>query len=261
MERIERSGVGRLEEIIMSKNESTSRSKTAIWVAVVTGIFTLFGTIITVIVGPIIQQRLTTPTPPTPTQAVVTVTHDTPTATLIPPTNTPTLTPIPTTPLPPIETPTTCSFNPSDTFYRVWQAERSRLGCALNEVKVFTAEQPFENGFMFWREDRERFVYVLCKKKGTWQSYVGTFQEGDPETGGCSPPPGLQEPRRGFGQIWRDELGGLNSEIGWATSQEQGFPDDRWVDCEQGMMLWSGQWGDSWGIFVFYGDGTWQLSK
>lgn len=252
----------------MSKNESSSKSKTAIWIAVVTGVFTLFGTIITVIVGPIIQQRLTTPTPPTPTQAVVTVTPDTPTATLIPPTNTPTLTPTPTTPPPapalpptPTATPTgtptiACSFNPSGTFYRVWQAERSRLGCARNEVKVFTAEQPFENGFMFWRKDRDPFIYVLYNK-GTWQSCEGTFKEGDPETGGYSPPPGLQEPRRGFGQVWRDELGGPYSEIGWATSHEQGFSDDRWVDCEQGMMLWSEQWG----IFVFYGDGTWQLRK
>ena len=42
---------------------------------------------------------------------------------------------------------------------------------------------------------------------------------------------------------------------------EQGFPDDRWVDCEHGTMLWSGQWGDPWGIFVLYDDGTWQLEK
>lgn len=242
--------VGRLEEIIVSKNESASKSKTAIWIAVITGIFTLLGTIITVIGGPIIQQRLSS----TPTQGVAAVTPDTPTATLIPPTNTPTLTPTPTTPTP-TDTPTPCSFNPSGTFYRVWQAERNRLGCALNEDKVFTAEQPFENGFMFWRKDREPFVYVLYDK-GTWQSYEGTFKEGDPEIGGYSPPPGLQEPKRGFGQIWRDELGGPNSELGWATYHEQGF-DDHWVDCEQGMMLWSEQWG----MFVLYDDGTWQPSE
>jgi hypothetical protein len=167
------------------------------------------------------------------------------------PTATPTKTAVP---------PTPCGFKPSKTFYSLWQAEQSRLGCALNEVKVFTAEQPFENGFMFWREDRASFHYVLYNE-GTWQRYESTFKEGDPETAGYSPPPGLQEPRRGFGQVWRDELGGPDSEIGWATYHEQGFPYDRWVDCEHGMMLWSGQWGDSWGIFVLYNDGTWQLKR
>lgn len=114
---------------------------------------------------------------------------------------------------------------------------------------------------MFWREDRERFIYVLYNK-GTWQSYEGAFTEADPEPAGYpTPQAGLQEPILGFGQVWRDELGGPNSEIGWATHKELGFPNDRWVDCEHGMMLWSGQWGDPWGIFVLYEDGTWQLQK
>jgi hypothetical protein len=113
---------------------------------------------------------------------------------------------------------------------------------------------------MFWREDRDRFIYVLYSK-GAWESYEGTFKEGDPETAGYSPPPGLQEPRRGFGQVWRDELGGPNSEIGWAVYQELGFADDSWVDYQHGMMLWSVQWSDKWGIFVIYDDGTWQLKR
>ncbi|MFB0538207.1 MAG: hypothetical protein ACETWR_24870, partial [Anaerolineae bacterium] len=162
----------------------------------------------------------------------------------------PTATPIRTrTPTSRPSTPTPCGVKPSSKFYNVWQANQKHLGCPIREIKVFTAEQPFENGFMFWREDQPPYIYVL-HNKGTWHRYIGTFAEGQPETAGYSPPPGLQEPRRGFGQVWRDELGGPDSEIGWATYHEQGFPDDRWVDCEHGMMLWSGQWGDPWGVFV-----------
>lgn len=215
----------------------------------------------TVIASPTATAALT----PTPTRRLPTAKpteRPAPTATLTkPPTATPTVTRIPTaTPAKVAAQAASCSFKPSDAFYRVWQAEQRRLGCALNEVKVFTAEQPFENGLMFWREDRDRFIHVLYNK-GTWRSYEGTFKEGDPETAGYSPPPGLHEPRRGFGQVWRDELGGPNSEIGWAVYHELGFPDDRWVDCEHGMMLWSSQWGEQWGVFVLYDDGTWKTKK
>lgn len=178
-----------------------------------------------------------------------------------PPTATPTATRTPTTtPTKVVTQAASCDFKPSDTFYSAWQAERSHLGCALNEVKVFTAEQPFENGFMFWRKDKDRFIYVLYNKR-TWQIYEGAFKEGDPEAAGYSSPPGLQEPRRGFGQVWRDYLGGPNSEIGWAKDREWGFPDDRWVDCEHGTMLWTNQWGELLGIFVLYDDGTWQFKR
>jgi hypothetical protein len=213
-----------------------------------------------------------TPTPvldtPTPTRTetptltpTASVSSPTPTRTETPtltPTRTKTPTPSPTSPPPPPPTP--CGIKPSGKFYSVWQANQKRLGCPIREIEVFTAEQPFENGFMFWREDKPPYIYVL-HNKGIWHRYTGTFKQGDPEVAGYSPPPGLQEPRRGFGQVWRDELGGPDSEIGWATYHEQGFPGDRWVDCEHGMMLWSGQWGDLWGIFVLYDDGTWQLQK
>jgi hypothetical protein len=176
----------------------------------------------------------------------------------------PTDTPLPPTAIPtkePTATPAACSFNPSSTFYNVWQAERSRLGCAQNEVKVFTAEQPFENGFMFWREDT-RQIYVL-HSKGTWQVFPDTWTSDQPPYScpDVAPSQSPPTPLAGFGKVWCEQLGGPNSEIGWATHQEQVFPDDRWVDCEHGMMLWSSQWGEQWGVFALYDDGTWKTKK
>jgi sugar lactone lactonase YvrE len=154
----------------------------------------------------------------------------------------------------PTATPTVCSFKPSGTFRGVWQAERGRLGCALNEVKVFTAEQPFENGFMFWREDT-RQIYAL-HSEGTWEVFHDTWTEDQPKYScpDVAPSQSPPTPLRGFGKVWCEQLGGPTAAIGWATDRELGFPDDRWVVCERGMMLWS----DQWGILVLYGDGTWQ---
>ncbi len=47
-----------IREITVSENNNDSKSKIAIWVAVIAGLFTLTGTIITVIVGPIFEQRM-----------------------------------------------------------------------------------------------------------------------------------------------------------------------------------------------------------
>jgi hypothetical protein len=38
-----------------------------------------------------------------------------------------------------------------------------------------------------------------------------------------NPPPGLQEPRRGFGWLWRTHLGGPQGRLGWALDREYGW--------------------------------------
>ena len=77
------------------------------------------------------------------------------------------------------------------------------------------AEEQFERGTMFWREDTSR-IYVLYENGG-WTSYRDTWREGVDPTYSCpeiaspdvTPPP----PQRGFGKIWcayeqvRQELG------------------------------------------------------
>ena len=78
---------------------------------------------------------------------------------------------------------------------------------------------------MIWRAnssgDAGGMIYVFLNS-GKWQEYADQWVDGMPERGGHTPPGGLIEPRRGFGLLWRDELGGPNATIGWALSDESG---------------------------------------
>jgi hypothetical protein len=81
---------------------------------------------------------------------------------------------------------------------------------------------------MLWRSD-DMEVYVLYLQggtntnTGTWKVYRDDWDGSDPNGVGLSPPPGLQEPVRGFGWVWRTFLGGPNSQIGWARQEERGI--------------------------------------
>ena len=84
------------------------------------------------------------------------------------------------------------------------------------------AYQPFENGWMFWREDI-RQIYVVYPSG--WSNYLDTWQEGQddyscPETGAPSQSP--PTPKRGFGKLWC-QFGGPNAAIGWALAAEKGY--------------------------------------
>jgi hypothetical protein len=102
-------------------------------------------------------------------------------------------------------------------------------GCPLPEptatpvvISTGGVYQPFENGWMFWREDI-REIYVVYRSG--WANYLDTWQEGQdeyscPETGAPSQTP--PTPKRGFGKVWC-ELGGPNAAIGWALAAETGY--------------------------------------
>ena len=106
---------------------------------------------------------------------------------------------------------------------------------------VWSAWEPFEHGYMWWR-DGVNWAYALNWKGGSDQT------RGDWVTGGESwkwdnityppvlePPPGLVEPTRGFGFVWYYKLGGPTSTIGWATFEEMGMCS-KVQDFEQGMI-------------------------
>jgi DNA-binding beta-propeller fold protein YncE/photosystem II stability/assembly factor-like uncharacterized protein len=97
------------------------------------------------------------------------------------------------------------------------------LGCPTgDEREVQMAQQTFERGEMLWRED-ERAVYVLQAGDG-WQRYADMWQEGLPESDpAIAAPAGLQQPVRGFGKVWREQLGGPAAAVGWAKDREQGI--------------------------------------
>jgi len=140
-----------------------------------------------------------------------------PTSTREPPT--PTLTPIPTPTL-------ACALEPVGEFREAWPSE---IGCPEDEEKViWCAWQEFEYGYMLWRADTGKITVLSLegRERGTWQEYDDPWVEGkyptdmDPD---IEPPPGLVQPKRGFGLIWREQLGGPQSDIGWAFAEEEGL--------------------------------------
>ena len=150
------------------------------------------------------------------------------------PTRTPTFTPTPTRTPTPTPTPA-CALATASEFYPIWQQVRHRLGCPIGPFHTtWSAVERFERGWMYWREDEVR-IYVMYDD-GHWQDYPDTWHEGEPETAGLIPPAGLLEPKRGFGKVWRDHLGGPAAAIGWALEEERGV-NSKVQDFAAGTML------------------------
>jgi hypothetical protein len=96
------------------------------------------------------------------------------------------------------------------------------VGCPEGAAeRVYMARQPFQQGQMIWREDLQ-IIYVLTND-GSWLSFDDEFEEGQPENDpALTPPQNLLQPVRGFGKLWREDLGGSAAAIGWATAPEAG---------------------------------------
>jgi hypothetical protein len=126
-----------------------------------------------------------------------------------------------------------------------------QLGCpsAAGKAGVWMAEENFQHGRMFWRED-DRKVYVLYDS-GRWERYEDTWREGDP-TFSCGTEQHPPTPVRGFGKVWcTHEL--VRQGLGDATTIEQG--DQGAVqDFGDGAILKTARGH----IYVLLSDGTWQ---
>ncbi|NDJ77351.1 MAG: hypothetical protein GYB65_13945 [Chloroflexi bacterium] len=88
------------------------------------------------------------------------------------------------------------------------------------------AYYPLERGFMFWLEEADQ-IYVLVNQTNELGGYVlqyaDTWQEGMPETDpSLVPPPGLQQPDRGFGLVWRSNPNVRNA-VGWGIGGTHGY--------------------------------------
>jgi hypothetical protein len=148
------------------------------------------------------------------------------------------------TPMSPTRTPTStatatpaCPILPGDQFANVWREEltRTRLGCPIEQARTTgSARARFEYGLMYWRED-QRMIYVLYNDEH-WQEFVDTWAEGESASAGYTPPTGLLEPIRGFGKVWREQLGGPEAAIGWAVEDEIGG-DTTVQEFERGVIL------------------------
>ncbi|MFN2292036.1 MAG: VPS10 domain-containing protein, partial [Anaerolineae bacterium] len=153
-----------------------------------------------------------------------------------PPTLTPTVPPPAITPPPsPTPAPPVCAGDLGP-FGTVLEQADSRLGCPQGPAtQVPMAAQPFERGSMIWDSSTQR-IYVLYDS-GHWESYADTFVEGvDPAYDPNLPPPPRQ-PQRGFGKVWREQLGGPDATIGWALENERAVAGWR-QPFENGLLLW-----------------------
>jgi len=158
--------------------------------------------------------------------------------------------------------PITCQTVPVRGFGAVWANHRnvqSGLGCPNTyppfdkEIAVQTAYQPFEHGSMLWvsrtTNVAEKLIYVFFDD-GTFQQFNDTWTEGEPVSGGLTPPSGLYEPVRGFGKVWREGTGArVRERLGWATAPEKGG-DGAYQRFDHGEMYWSSTIDKIW---VLYG--------
>ncbi len=129
---------------------------------------------------------------------------------------------------------------------------RANLGCPLEPSRTFPlARQNFENGVMFWRAE-PRQIYVIAAA-GTWALYPDTWDESQSQGGTERPPrPDLYAPKRGFGKVWREQLGGPAAAVGWGLDEErtvsvelQPFESGQALRDETGavwLLLASGTW-------------------
>jgi hypothetical protein len=128
----------------------------------------------------------------------------------------------------------------------------AKIGCALeNEQQVTIAYLPFQNGFMFYRQDTTQ-IWVFYNQTGKWEVYSDTWKSGEPPV---SAPAGLYVPMYGFGKIWYYNQ--LQAKLGWATQPNQYSSSLAAAEkFEQGLLL-SNPGGDIAGgkrIYVLYSD-------
>lgn len=102
-------------------------------------------------------------------------------------------------------------------------------------------QQSFENGFMVWMgPSRTIYVFYNFGHAGSppvYAVYPDNFYEGDPESDpSIVPPPGLYQPVRGFGLVWRT-YPEVRDGLGWATAPEAGFQTWRQGYAGSGMHV------------------------
>lgn len=156
-----------------------------------------------------------------------------------------------------------CANPPSGIFGAVYQSDpnlAAALGCPIAPApsSVASAYQPFQNGVMIWVASLgvlpQGVIYALYNN-GTYQRFNDTWREGvDPVSSGAQPPPGLVEPVRGFGKVWR-ENGGVRDGLGWGTAGEAGG-SAQVLAFERGEMINVSQAGQTY-IFIAGAPGTW----
>lgn len=138
-----------------------------------------------------------------------------------------------------------CPAYPQGEFVGIWEQPEynGRLGCPIliSPIDGYWAEQPFENGQMYWIQLPDWFFVTIGQDRGTWhmieQSEIPWAW--DPGTS-CDPDeapgPGLSQPIRGFGGVWCF-LDDVQAQIGFATAGETGVSGNLLQEFEHGFIL------------------------
>ncbi len=140
----------------------------------------------------------------------------------------PVILPTPFAPMPLPPPPTSCLYPPPGGLGALLGIDptfSASIGCPVGmppvPAVVSAAWQPFERGFMIYLQGAPGSIYVLTNDN-RFRLFIDTWVAGvDPESGGELPPPGLVEPVRGFGNVWRSNPS-VRAALGWALAVEAG---------------------------------------
>jgi hypothetical protein len=155
-----------------------------------------------------------------------------------------------------------CTVLPDGGFGEIYQANpelAAEIGCPVGAaISANNAFQDYERGIMVWVSSvgasGQPGIYAIYDN-GSYQRFNDTWVSGsDPDSVGLSPPPGLVEPVRGFGKVWR-ESPGVSDAIGWARSGEGGGSSSI-QSFERGEMVYVPQNGQTY-ILVIGQPGRW----
>jgi hypothetical protein len=115
------------------------------------------------------------------------------------------------------------------------------------------AFQQFEHGMMIWRGDTKEIYVLYGDGSRDWPVYHDTWDESQPvDDPARVPPPGLFQPVRGFGKLWRTSPD-LAAKLGWALAPEQGY--EMLVQEFQGGTMLLGPQGD---VYVLLRSWAWE---
>jgi len=104
---------------------------------------------------------------------------------------------------------------------------------------------------MVWRADTG--VITVLHDNAGMAYYGNTWDESQPvDDPARVPPAGLFQPVRGFGKLWRTDVG-LASKLGWALASEQGY--EMLVQPFEGGTMLLGPQGE---IYVLFPLWTWE---
>src|SRR5919108_449351 len=140
-----------------------------------------------------------------------------------------------------------CQVTPVRGFGEIWSDHPEAfalLDCPSyppQEQATQTVLQRFERGWMVWARTPATAppqVYALFEDNQTFAAFPDTWTPDQPAAGGFDPPPGLYEPERGFGKVWREGTGAkVRERLGWATEPERGG-QGAWQAFRRRRMVW-----------------------